>query len=173
MKFLRYCYKMDIDISNNSCHSFGNNKVFGYTILNDVYLNVSGMPNLFCHFFNDNSMELTDEFLCKWGNNVSSFIKDTIGTVINLQLVIDVPNILRNLKYFETGVPYDPNNKEMYLIKSHPIVDLLQTGDSYFITIDGKSLYDRGIVNEKLANDLFKKVSDDISAYINKRWPIP
>lgn len=32
--------------------------------------------------------------------------------------------------------------------------------------------FSKGIVNEKLATDMFNKLSNDIRAYIKKRWPI-
>ena len=86
MKFLRYCCGIDFDISDEACRPFGDGKIFGYKIDNNVYLGVSGNPNLFCHFNNDDDTELTEDFLCHWGENISSFIKDTIGTVVNLRL---------------------------------------------------------------------------------------
>ena len=107
MKFLRYCCGIDFDISDEACRPFGDGKIFGYKIGNNVYLGVSGNPNLFCHFNNDDDTELTEDFLCHWGENISSFIKDTIGTVVNLRLAVEVPSILRNLKCYENGVDYN------------------------------------------------------------------
>ena len=39
-----------------------------------------------------------------------AFIKDTIGTDINLRLAIDVPQILCNLKNYGTGDVCDSND---------------------------------------------------------------
>lgn len=172
MKFLRYCYEIDINTDADNCISFGDRNIFGYEINDNVYLKVRGVPTLFCLFYNDSQTELTNDFLCKWGNNVSVFIKDTIGTVINLALAIDVPNILRSLKIYETGCLYDPNSVGMYTVTSRPFIELRRLDNSFFITVDGNPLYNRGIVNEKVANDLFKKLSGDITEYIKKRWPI-
>ena len=172
MKFLRYCYGIDFDISDETCHPFGDGKVLGYVIKNNVYLGVSGNPNLFCHFTSDGNTELSDEYLCRWGTNMAALIKDTVGTVINLHLAIEVPSILRNLKCYEKGDVYDPNNIMMHTVLSRPFIELKQADGSFFVTVDGESLYERGIVNEKLAKDLFDKLSNDISVYIKKRWPI-
>ena len=172
MKFLRYCYTLDIDLSEENCRTFGDGKVFGYVIGDNVYLLVPGIPNLLCHCFNDDNTVLSDDYLCRWGTNMTAFIKETVGTVVNPQIVIDVPTILRNLKYYETGDAYNPNNIMMYTVLSHPVIELKQSDDIFFITVDGESLYEKGIVNKKVAEDLFYKLSNDIGAYIKKRWPI-
>lgn len=172
MKFLRYCYGIDFDISDEACRTFGDGKIFGYVIDNNVYLGVLGNPDLFCHFNNDDDTELTEDFLCHWGENISSFIKDTTGTVVNLRLAVQVPSILRNLKCYENGGDYNPNNPMMFTVLSRPVVELKRADNSYFVTVDGESVYEKGIVNEKLATDLFNKLSNDIRAYIKKRWPI-
>lgn len=172
MKFLRYCYGIDFDISDETCRPFGDGKVFGYVINNNIYLGVSGNPNLFCHFINNDNTELSDDSLCRWGANMTTFIKETVGTVVNLRLAIEVPTILHNLNYYEIGDVYDPNNILMHAVLSHPVVELKQADDSFFVTVDGESLYEKGIVNKKLAEDLFYKLSNDIGAYIKKRWPI-
>lgn len=60
----------------------------------------------------------------------------------------------------------------MFTVLSRPVVELKRADNSYFVTVDGESVYEKGIVNEKIATDMFNKLSNDIMAYIKKRWPI-
>ena len=60
----------------------------------------------------------------------------------------------------------------MFTVASNPIVELKQFNESFFITINGETLYERGIVDKRFASKLFEKVTNDICAYIKKRWPI-
>ena len=171
MKFQRYCFENDINIEES--RHFGTNGIHGY-VLNEryVYLNVSGCPNLYCEFTNNDNTSLTDDFLNEWARNTSALIKDTVGTVINPLLSIEVPSILRNLQNYENGDVYDASNPLMNVERSIPIVSLIRLNNMYFITIDGEPLYKRGITNQRVAEDLFNKLSRDISLYIKKRWPI-
>ena len=84
MEFLRYCYSIDIDLTDDFCRTFGDGVVFGYVIRKNVYLGITGVPDLFCHFYNDDP-ELSNESLCKLGKNINSFIKHTVETIIHLK----------------------------------------------------------------------------------------
>lgn len=173
MKFQHYCTEGDICISSPNCRHFGRNGVHGYVVDEKyIFLGIDGLPNIYCQFTNDGNIELTDNILYEWAKNTSSFIKDTVGTVVNLRLSLDVPSILRNLNYYENGDVYNRNNPMMFDEKSFPIVSLKNANNSFFITVDNEPLYERGIMNKNVAEDLFKKLSTDIRMYIKKRWPI-
>lgn len=173
MKFQRYCSESDICISSPGCRHFGRNGIHGYVVDEKyIYLGVDSLPNIYCQFSNDGNIELSDNFLFEWAKNTSSFLKDTVGTVINLQLSLEVPSILRNLKCFENGDMYIRDNLMMFVEKSFPVISLVNANNSFFVTVDNEPLYERGITNKKVAEDLFNKLSQDIKMYIKKRWPI-
>ena len=173
MKFQRYCYESDICIQRPDCRHFGKNGIHGYFIGEKyIYLGVSGMPNIYCEFTNNESIPLTEDFLNEWAINTTAFIKETVGVVINPSLTMQVPSIIRNLMNYEDGKPFDTNSQLLCEVQSFPVVSLERDGVSYYVIVDGEPLYDRGITNEHIANDVFKKLSWDIHLYIKKRWPI-
>ena len=173
MKFQRYCYENDINTQHPQCRHFGNNENHGYVLGEKyVYLSVSGMPNTYCEFSNNDNAPLTDAFLNEWAINTSAFIKETVGVVINPLLSMEVPSIIRNLRLSEDGEAFNASSPSLFKVRCFPVVSLEKDGDSYYVIVDGEPLYDRGITNGHLANNVFKKLSGDIRLYIKKRWPI-
>lgn len=173
MKFQRYCYESDIDFQSTECRHFGKNGIHGYVLGEKyIFLGVSGMPNFFCEFSNNNNTPLSDDFLNEWAINASAFIKETVGVVVNPNLSMEVPSIIRNLRLSEDGKAFNASSPSLFNVRSYPVVSLERDGDSYYVIVDGEPLYDRGITNEHLANDVFNKLSRDIHLYITKRWPI-
>lgn len=173
MKFQRYCFESDINFQHPDCRHFGMNGMHGYVLGERyVYLSVSGMPNTYCEFSNNDNAPLTDDFLNEWAINASAFIKETVGVLINPSLSMNVPFIIRNLRFYENGEAFNANSQSLYEIQSFPVVSLERDGNSFFVIVDGEPLYDRGITNERLATDVFNQLSKDISLYIKKRWPI-
>lgn len=172
MKFLRYCYQIDIDFSNPGCRTFGNGEVAGHVIGNKVYLYIHGFPNLLCEFFNDENAELSDKYLIDWATNTSLFIQDTIGIMFNPNLNIDIPTIIQNMKYYGNGKIYNPDDRCLDDVDCRPMLALKHDRDSYFITVDGKPIYEEGISNESVAKRIFDKFVADIRMYIKKRWHI-
>lgn len=172
MKFLRYCYQIDIDFSSPECHAFGNGKVGGHVIGDRVYLYVHGFPSLLCEFFNDKNAELSDKYLIDWATNTSLLIQSTIGNEYNPKLNIDIPTIVQNMKYYGNGETYNPNASVLYDVDCRLILALKCDGNSYYITVDGKPVYEEGISNKHVAKRIFDKFVNDIHMYIKKRWPI-
>ena len=173
MKFQRYCYENDICIQRPDCRNFGQIGIRGYVIAEKyVYLSVSGMPNTYCEFSNNENIPLTDDFLNEWAINTTALIRESVGVVINPSLTMQVPSIIRNLMNYEDGDMFDTNSQSLCEVKSFPVVSLEKDGNSYYVIVDAEPLYDRGITNERLANDVFNKLSSDIHLYITKRWPI-
>lgn len=125
MKFQRYCSESDICISSLGCRHFGRNGIHGFVVDEKyIYLGIDGLPTIYCQFSNDNNIELSDNFLFEWARNTSSFMKETIGTAVNLQLSLEVPSIIRNLKNFEKGDVNNRDNPMMFDEKSFPVVSL-------------------------------------------------
>ena len=173
MKFQRYCYESDINTEHPACRHFGKDGIHGYVLSNKyVFLGISGMPNIYCVFSNNDNTELTDVFLNEWAINTSAFIKETVGVVLNPSLSMEVPSIIRNLRLSENGTVFNTNSPLLFEVQSFPVVSLERDGNSFFVIVDGEPLYDKGITNERLAKEVFKKLSNDISLYIKKRWPI-
>lgn len=80
MRFQRYCYESDIDFQSPECRHFGKNGIHGYVLGEKyIFLGVSGTPNFYCEFSNNNNTPLSDEFLNEWAKNTSAFIKETVG----------------------------------------------------------------------------------------------
>lgn len=171
MKFLRYCYQIDIDFSNPKCRTFGNGDVAGHVIENKVYLYIHGFPDLLCEFFNDENVELSDMYLINWATNTSLFIKSTIGNEYNPNLNIDIPVIIQKMKFYGNGKAYNPNDYFLHDAKNCSIA-LKHNGESYYITVEGKPIYEKGISNENAAKYVFDKFVTDIHMYIKKRWSI-
>lgn len=173
MKFQCYCTESDILIGSPNCRHFGMDNIHGYIVDEKyIYLGIEGFPNIYCQFSNSDNIELSDNILYEWAKNTSSFVKDTVGTVINLNLSLEVPSIIRNLKNFENGAVYNGNDPMMFVEKSFPVVSLKNVNNSFFVTVDNEPLYECGITNRKVAEDLFNKLSKDIRMYIKKRWHI-
>ena len=81
MKFLRYCNSLDLNLDDNNIEHFGDNSVHGF-IINEKYIAVSvdGFNDLFCLFGKNNEeTELTQDFAKSFAQNMSMFIKETVG----------------------------------------------------------------------------------------------
>ena len=173
MKFQRYCHESAIDFQYPECRHFGKDGIHGYVMEEKlVYLSVSGMQEIFCEFSNNDNTPLSNDFLIEWAKNASAFIKETIGIAINPLLSMEVPSLIRNLKQHADGEAFNANSPSLSKVQSFPVVSLERDGNSYFLIVDGEPINDRGITNERLANDIFDKLSSDIRLYIKKRWPI-
>lgn len=174
MKFLRYCYSIDIDIQAPACRIFtSENDFLGYVINDRVYLSIRGDINLYAEFLYDKKQSLTDEYLHSWGKNTSTFIRETIGVYINHHLFTTYPQTMLRLHHCLTNDEQYERCKDMLQTDSvHEVkVELKHFDKLYFVTINGKPLHKEGIANKRVAQELFSIINKDVSLYLSKRWP--
>ena len=174
MKFLRYCYSIDIDIQNPTCSSFAKDNDFEGFVVNDkVYLSIRGDINLYVEFLNDEKQSLTNEYLYSWGKNTTTFNRETIGMHINPHLSAKWRLTLLKLHHCLTNDKQYEQYQDMLQIDSvrQVKVELKHINELYFITINGSPLCEEGITNKRIAQELFNIINNDINLYLLRRWP--
>lgn len=150
MRFLRFCYELDFDITHN-CRHFGKDGVHGWVIKEQyVYLGFPKMPRIYGEFLNDEGVVLSDDYLTNWAKNTSNLITDSVCTVFNT----DIPSTIENMKFYGNGERYNP--EDSFLTDEHyiPILSLMYNGTSYYITLNGNPIYTNGISDISIAKKI-------------------
>ena len=80
MRFLKYCYELDLDLNSEGVIHFGNGSVHGYILQGKlIAVQVSDHGDLFCLFEKDNgTKELTPDYAITFAVNITELLQATI-----------------------------------------------------------------------------------------------